>query len=112
MSSNGSSWSPAPSSPAGLLPGVVSTVLTPAMSMDLPQPNEQDLPRPSGSKKSIVTKHQSLGLFFGDPLTFLDPSRKPTKCEMIRLWISVYDRIRGDKFLVLLSSIAPLDLIL
>ena len=69
-----------------------SSLTTTATNMDSSQ-------QPHG-KQPIVTKHQKLGLFFGDPLSTLDSSRKPTKCEVIRLWISVYDKVRGEKYLM------------
>ena len=52
-----------------------------------------------GSKKTIVTKQKIFGVFFGDPLPSLDQSKKPTSCEVIRFWISTFDKERGQKYI-------------
>jgi hypothetical protein len=49
---------------------------------------------PPQSPKTPKTRNESIGFIFGDPISHFDPARKPKKCEVIKLWMHLYDTVR------------------
>ena len=49
---------------------------------------------PPESPKTPKSRNDSIGFIFGGPISDFDPARKPKKCEVIKLWMHLYDRVR------------------
>ena len=59
----------------------------------LQNPGETPPPSPRTPRTPSVSRKDAIGHVFGDPITNLVPGRKPKKCEVIKLWMHLYDQV-------------------
>ena len=48
--------------------------------------------------KTALSRYEALGFLYGLPLTNFIPGRKPTNIEVVRLWMHIYDKKRGNSW--------------
>ena len=79
--------------------GFGTTGLTPGMSTLSAGNIQEFLPKtpkmsPGMKTPRSVTKKDSLGIIYGDPILCLPEGRKPTKLELIQLYMHLFDEVR------------------
>ena len=61
-------------------------------------PIDQGGTTPPQSPKTPKSRNESIGFIFGDPISDFDPARKPKKCDVIKMWMHLYDTVRKRSF--------------
>ena len=63
--------------------------------MDQTPVKDNNVPPPISPRTLTTAKCDQLGFLYGSPITSLPGGRKPTKCEVVQLYMHLHDQVNN-----------------